>query len=93
MEAVAYSEAMATNIEHRQVRANGITFHVAMSGRPDAPPVLCLHGFPEGWMSWRPVMSELGEARFYAPDLRGYGETERPRSGYDVFTLTDESPR
>jgi pimeloyl-ACP methyl ester carboxylesterase len=41
-------------------------------------------------MSWRPVMSELGEARLYAPDLRGYGETERPRSGYDVFTLTDD---
>jgi pimeloyl-ACP methyl ester carboxylesterase len=52
--------------------------------------VLCLHGFPEGWMSWRPVMTELGEARLYAPDLRGYGDTERPRAGYDVFTLTDD---
>ena len=81
---------MTTTIEHREVRANGIDFHVAVSGRPEGPPVLCLHGFPEGWMSWRPVMSELGEARLYAPDLRGYGETERPRSGYDVFTLTDD---
>ncbi|HEY7142337.1 MAG TPA: alpha/beta hydrolase [Methylomirabilota bacterium] len=81
---------MATSIEHRQVRANGITFHVATSGPPDGPPVLCLHGFPEGWMSWRPVMSQLGEARLYAPDLRGYGETERPPDGYDVFTLTDD---
>jgi pimeloyl-ACP methyl ester carboxylesterase len=25
-----------------------------------------------------------------APDLRGYGETERPPGGYDVFTLTDD---
>jgi pimeloyl-ACP methyl ester carboxylesterase len=81
---------MTTGIEHRQVQANGITFHVATSGRPDGPPVLCLHGFPEGWMSWRPVMRELVEARLYAPDLRGYGDTERPRSGYDVFTLTDD---
>jgi len=81
---------MTTSIEHRTVQANGITFHVAISGRPDGPPVLCLHGFPEGWMSWRPVMSRLPEARLYAPDLRGYGETERPRDGYDVFTLTDD---
>lgn len=81
---------MATSIEHRQVQANGITFHVAVSGPPDGPAVLCLHGFPEGWMSWRPVMHALGEARMYAPDLRGYGETERPRDGYDVFTLTDD---
>ena len=46
---------MTTTIEHREVRANGINFHVAVSGRPEGPPVLCLHGFPEGWMSWRPV--------------------------------------
>ena len=81
---------MTTSIEHREVRANGITFHVATSGRHDGPPVLCLHGFPEGWMSWRPVMSELSEARLYAPDLRGYGATEHPWSGYDVFSLTDD---
>jgi epoxide hydrolase 4 len=81
---------MTTSIEHRTVQANGITFHVATSGPPDGPPVLCLHGFPEGWMSWRPVMRRLPEARLYAPDLRGYGETERPRDGYDVFTLTDD---
>ena len=81
---------MTTSIEHRQIQANGITFHVAVSGPPDGPAVLCLHGFPEGWMSWRPVMNLLPEARLYAPDLRGYGETERPRDGYDVFTLTDD---
>ena len=77
-------------IEHRRISANGIDFHVAVAGPADAPAVLCLHGFPEGWMSWRPVMQRLPSVRFYAPDLRGYGETERPRSGYDVFTLTDD---
>lgn len=91
---------MATNmtanpaIEHMQVQANGITFHVAVSGNKDAPPILCLHGFPEGSMSWRPVMERLGHARVYAPDLRGYPGTERPKDdsqgNYDVFTLTDD---
>jgi pimeloyl-ACP methyl ester carboxylesterase len=41
-------------------------------------------------MSWRPVMEALSEARLYAPDLRGYGESARPADGYDVFTLTDD---
>jgi pimeloyl-ACP methyl ester carboxylesterase len=81
---------MTPNIEHLHVQAHGITFHVALSGPKDAPPILCLHGFPEGWMSWRPVMEALPGARIYAPDLRGYPGTDRPREGYDVFTLTDD---
>jgi pimeloyl-ACP methyl ester carboxylesterase len=81
---------MTTGIEDRRVQANGITFQVAVAGRNDAPSIFCLHGFPEGWMSWRPVMARLTEARWYAPDLRGYGESARPRDGYDVFTLTDD---
>jgi epoxide hydrolase 4 len=81
---------MTTSIEHQRVQANGIAFHVAVAGREGAPPIFCLHGFPEGWMSWRPVMTRLSTARWYAPDLRGYGDTARPRDGYDVFTLTDD---
>ena len=39
---------------------------------------LCLHGFPESRFSWRfqlPLLAEMGY-RAWAPDLRGYGETE-----------------
>jgi epoxide hydrolase 4 len=72
------------------ISANGIKFRVAVSGPENAQPILCLHGFPEGSMSWRPVMSRLSDFRVYAPDLRGYPGTERPRLGYDVFTLTDD---
>jgi pimeloyl-ACP methyl ester carboxylesterase len=39
---------------------------------------LCLHGFPESRFSWRfqlPLLAEIGY-RAWAPDLRGYGETE-----------------
>jgi pimeloyl-ACP methyl ester carboxylesterase len=80
---------VAVKVVHTTVRANGTTFDVATAGRRDAPPVLALHGFPEGWMTWRPVMEALGGARLYAPDLRGYGATHA-RGGYDVFTLTDD---
>jgi pimeloyl-ACP methyl ester carboxylesterase len=81
---------LTTAIEHLQVKANGINFRVAVSGPPDGPAILCLHGFPEGSMGWRPFMQEMQHARIYAPDLRGYPGTDQPRKGYDVFTLTDD---
>ncbi len=81
---------MIGDIEHLQIQANGITLHVAVSGPPDAPPLLCLHGFPEGWLLWRATMRELSEYRVYAPDLRGYPGSSQPPGGYDALTLTDD---
>lgn len=81
---------MTSAIEHLHVQANGISFRVAVSGPKDGPAILCLHGFPEGSMGWRPLMEALPQARIYAPDLRGYPGTDQPRIGYDVFTLTDD---
>jgi epoxide hydrolase 4 len=77
-------------IDHARVEANGITFHVASTRGADGPPILCLHGFPEGWMSWRPVMERLADRPVHAPDLRGYPGTTATKRGYDVFTLTDD---
>ena len=77
-------------IVHSRVKAHGITFHVASAGPEDAPAILFVHGFPEGWMTWRPVMQRLEGVRMIALDTRGYGETDRPPGGYDVFTLTDD---
>jgi pimeloyl-ACP methyl ester carboxylesterase len=82
-------DAMAP-IEHIRVEANGVDFHVAVSGPSDAPAVLCLHGFPEGWMSWRAIMGMLDDVRIYAPDMRGYPGTVGGDRSYDVFTLTDD---
>jgi pimeloyl-ACP methyl ester carboxylesterase len=81
---------VTTPIEHLSVRANGIGFSVAASGPHGGRPLLCLHGFPEGWMSWRAVMEQLDDVRLYAPTLRGYPGSDCPRHGYDVFTLLDD---
>ncbi len=66
-------------LQHEFVQANGLRFHVASCGEGDRL-ALCLHGFPECWYSWRyqlPLLAGLGY-RVWAPDLRGYGESERP---------------
>jgi pimeloyl-ACP methyl ester carboxylesterase len=81
------------NIVHRKLDANGLDFHVAECGDGDRL-ALCLHGFPEFWISWRhqmPLLAELGW-RVQAPDLRGYGGTEKPsrREDYALERLLDD---
>ncbi|MFC3070150.1 alpha/beta fold hydrolase [Phenylobacterium soli] len=64
-------------IATRTVEANGFRFAVDEAGKGDHL-ALCLHGFPESRFSWRfqlPLLADLGY-RAWAPDLRGYGETE-----------------
>jgi pimeloyl-ACP methyl ester carboxylesterase len=77
---------------HRDVTASGLRFHVAEHGPADGPLVLLLHGFPEFWWSWRHQLVALGEAGFHAvaPDLRGYGATDKPPRGYDAYTLAGD---
>ena len=77
---------------HREVTANGIRFHLAEAGPADGPLVVLLHGFPEFWWSWRHQLVALGEAgyRVVAPDLRGYGASDKPPRGYDAYTLSSD---
>ncbi len=64
-------------MEHLNVQAAGTTFHVATTGA--GPPLLLLHGWPEYWLTWEPVMQRLAD-RFtlLAPDLRGFGASGKP---------------
>jgi pimeloyl-ACP methyl ester carboxylesterase len=64
-------------MEHLTVNANGAAFHVARTGR--GRPLLLLHGWPEFWLTWEPVMARLAD-RFtlIAPDLRGFGDSDKP---------------
>jgi pimeloyl-ACP methyl ester carboxylesterase len=68
------------------VSANGVRLHVAEAG--DGPLVLLLHGFPEFWWTWRAQLPALAAAGFraVAPDLRGYGASDKPPRGYDLPT-------
>ena len=77
---------------HRAVSANGIRIHVAEHGPPGGPLVVLLHGFPEFWWTWRHQLLALGDAGFHAvaPDLRGYGDTDKTPRGYDLWTLAGD---
>lgn len=73
------------SIKHHTVGANGITVHFAELG--SGPVVLFLHGFPEGWYSWRKQMTVFAKAGYHAiaPDLRGYGDTSAPE-GFEKYS-------
>ncbi len=79
-------------IRHRDVEANGIRMRVADHG--EGPAVLLCHGFPETARSWRHQLGALEAAgyRAVAPDLRGYGGTDRPPSAeqYTLFHLVGD---
>ena len=73
--------------QHGEIMTNGIRMHYVTQG--SGPLVVLLHGFPEFWYSWRyqiPFLAEHGYT-VVAPDLRGYNDSDKPRTGYDVATL------
>src|SRR4029079_16322990 len=80
------------SITHRFIEANGIKIHVAEAGA--GPLVVLCHGFPESWYSWRHQIGALADAGYHvvAPDMRGYGQTDRPDAidQYSIFHLTGD---
>lgn len=63
--------------KHEFIRANGIRFHYVTAGT--GPLVLLLHGFPQFWYAWRRQIPDLARRfRVVAPDLRGYGDSDKP---------------
>src|ERR1700739_909056 len=79
-------ESTVSEIKHRTVETNGIRMHIAECGA--GPLVVLCHGFPESWYSWRHQLQALAAAGFraIAPDMRGYGQTDRPEAT-DQYTL------
>jgi pimeloyl-ACP methyl ester carboxylesterase len=61
-----------------RVSGDGVTLNVLVEGT--GTPVLLLHGFPDSSRLWRHQIPVIAEAGFRAvvPDLRGYGESDRP---------------
>lgn len=82
-------------MEHLSVPARDATLHVARAGK--GPVLLLLHGWPEFWLTWEPVMQRLAD-RFtlIAPDLRGFGDSDKPNREFgaaehaaDLLALLD----
>jgi haloacetate dehalogenase len=73
-------------MSRRSVRANGIRINTWTGG--DGPALLLLHGYPQTAQMWRKMTPALTK-RFsvVCPDLRGYGDSDKPRDGFDKRTM------
>jgi pimeloyl-ACP methyl ester carboxylesterase len=79
-----------SDVELQRVTANGVDLNVALAG--EGPAVLLLHGFPHTWQLWTDVLDGLADRyRVIAPDLRGFGASERAVGGYDAGTLAADA--
>jgi pimeloyl-ACP methyl ester carboxylesterase len=60
------------------VRNGATELNVAVSGT--GPLIVCVHGFPELWYSWRHQMAHFASRGFRvaALDVRGYGRSSKP---------------
>ncbi len=102
---VSWNPPADSGISVRFIETNGLTFEVAEAGAKESSGnhlALCLHGFPELNYSWRHQIASLVAKgyRVWAPNLRGYGATDRPgdmreyalnRLTQDVADLIDAS--
>lgn len=71
-------------VRYRTVDLGDVRMFYREAGRPDAPVVLLLHGFPTSSHMYRNLIPELArDYRVLAPDLPGFGSTKAPpRSAY-----------
>jgi epoxide hydrolase 4 len=83
-----YSLALSeSSWQHSFVETNRIRLHCVSQGEGEL--VLLLHGFPEFWYSWRYQIPALARHfKVVVPDLRGYNDSDKPDSGYDLDTLS-----
>jgi pimeloyl-ACP methyl ester carboxylesterase len=77
--------------EARDVATPGATTRVHVWGRPDAPPLLLMHGFKVTSTMWAPNAAALGAVRrVYAPDTLGdygFSRAERPPRSLDDLMI------
>jgi haloacetate dehalogenase len=68
------------------VTRDGVRIHYRRAGH--GPGMVLLHGFPQTGHCWRKVMPALAQRwTVLAADLRGYGDSDKPRTGYDKRTM------
>ncbi len=88
-ESTSWVDSAMPEVTHRMIETNGIRLHVAEQG--EGVLIILCHGFPECWYSWRHQLAALAKAGFraVAPDLRGYGRSDRPEEVEKYTILHD----
>jgi pimeloyl-ACP methyl ester carboxylesterase len=79
--------AFTERFPHRFRTVDGLQMHYILGG--DGPALVVLHGIPETWLCWRPIIPALADTghTVIAIDLPGLGDTTGTVSSHDKATL------
>ena len=76
-------------VDSRSAEVNGTTIHYLVAGKGD--PVILLHGYAQTSHMWLPLIAELAKTHLViAPDLRGFGDSAKPETGYDKKSMAQD---
>ena len=65
------------DFKHHYVQLKDVKMHYVREGK--GPPLLLWHGWPGFWWEWHKNIGELAKHfDVIVPDMRGYGDTEKP---------------
>jgi haloacetate dehalogenase len=68
---------MFDNFTKTRIKVNGVSINLVHGGA--GPPLLLLHGYPQTHVEWHKIAPKLADHyTVVAPDLRGYGDSEKP---------------
>ena len=77
------------NFKHQIAEVNGVKIHYAIGG--EGEPLVLVHGFGQNWYMWNRLLPELSKHfTVIAPDLRGVGESDKPKDGYDKKNMATD---
>jgi pimeloyl-ACP methyl ester carboxylesterase len=86
---MALSSKAQTAPKSRFAEVNGVKLHYLVAGKGD--PVILLHGYAQNSHMWLSLIPELAKTHtVIAPDLRGFGRSEKAESGYDKKTMAQD---
>ncbi|MEI6391914.1 MAG: alpha/beta hydrolase [Verrucomicrobiota bacterium] len=76
---LAQSGSVSDEFKDGYAEVNGQRLHYVVSGKPDAPMMLFIHGAPNFSYYWEDQLAEFGKDHFaVVPDMRGYNLSSRP---------------
>jgi pimeloyl-ACP methyl ester carboxylesterase len=74
----------------KKMKVNGIDLHVVDFGGK-GEPIICVHGLTANSRFWDSVAERLVDSyRVFAVDLRGRGDSEKPKFGYNIRQHTED---
>lgn len=80
---------MMGNLKQQSITVNNVRLNVWTGG--EGKPIVLLHGFPQTAIMWRKITPQLlKKYTVICPDLRGYGDSQKPISGYDNRTMAKD---